>query len=237
MKHFKLISATLMATCFAFILNSCGNSSRNSDTVSQDGTFTTDMSDYDNSQSEQVSAAIQFIRANYPGELSFVGNKQIVRETSVKNRYVVSGAFLIKSSWDKVEGRTFKIYVQKFSDGWEFGQLMIATEGEPSLSNNLKIYNGRMKEREKTDGVGYVIYAGGIKFTIAEIKGTNVRIYSDKKLTKGQLLVAIKDLRKDYDGIQFNTAQKHERGDEYAYVMGKYLVLTSEPDKLITIDE
>lgn len=135
------------------------------------------------------------------------------RQTLVENRYKILQRF----DSDLRDGNNFvyRIWVQKFPSGWEFGNLGIERAGGERVLTT----NGRMKEMERK--VGDKITAGGIDFTVAEMSPKAIRIYTDQKLSRKQLKAAIIDLRLQYETIQFATSASHERGEEYAGWVGE----------------
>ena len=112
---------------------------------------------------EAISASKDVIRKEFAKDANFVDEECIAYDTNVSGRYRVEGRF---SSVEKDHSSfVFLIYIQKFSSGWEYGNFKIndAYDGK-----SLVFKNGRMKEMEQNEGVGDVLSAGGIDFTIAE---------------------------------------------------------------------
>ena len=199
------------ATIFLFAACSSGSSVRsdsNAETsVTKSGEIVT--------PEDAIYAAKYVIRDEFAKDARFVEDECIAYGTDVSGRYRVEGRF---SSLSKdYSALVFGIYIQKFRSGWEYGNFMIknAYDGEYLVQKK-----GRMKEMDQKEGVGDMISAGGINFTVAENFSNGIRIYTDQKLSRDQLKAAIIDLRPKYESIQFATTAKHERGDEYAGWMG-----------------
>lgn len=160
---------------------------------------------------DAISAAKNVIRDEFAKDARFVEDECIAYGTDVPGRYRVEGRF---SSVSKdYSALVFGIYIQKFSSGWEYGNFMIQNSWDGEYLIQKK---GRMKQMDQKEGIGDMITAGGINFTVAEKFSGGVRIYTDEKLTREQLKAAIIDLRPQYETIQFATTANHERGDEYA---------------------
>ncbi len=168
----------------------------------------------DNStESEALSMAQNFIREEFASNAEFEDEGTIDEETSVPGRFKVLQKFTAEdhpSNWTKF---VYRIWVQRFDDGtWEFGNLQI----ESITGEHVFTTNGRMKERERSEGVGDTLTAAGISFKIAEKQSEAIRIYTPEKLSRDQLRQVTKELMSQYSHIQFATDAKHERGDEYA---------------------
>lgn len=187
---------TIILASILGLLNACSTSSTSPLTVEE---------------SDAVKAAQRIVQSEYAYDAVFQEAGLIVEPTEVENRYKILQRFdsEIKDGYNFV----YRIWVQKFPTGWEFGNLGIERAGGERVLTT----NGRMKEMELLEGVGNTITAGGITFNIAEQKGSNViRVYTDAKLSRSELRAAISDLMGEYEQIQFATSAKHERGDEYA---------------------
>lgn len=158
-----------------------------------------------------ISAAKDVIRHEFSDDAHFVDDECVAYATDVPGRYRVEGRF--SSANKDYSSLVFGIYIQKFDTGWEYGHFIIQNDydGEYVLRKN-----GNMKKMESEDGVGDIITAGGIDFTVAEKKPRAVRIYTEHKLSRSQLKAAIVDLMPKYETIHFATTAKHERGEEYA---------------------
>lgn len=164
------------------------------------------------SKSGAVYAAQRFIREEFASNAEFVDEGTIVEETTVPGRYKVLQKFTAENHPSNWTTFIYRIWVQKFDDGWEFGNLGVESVSGESVFTT----NGNMKEREQKDGVGDGLTIAGISFKIAEKKPDAIRIYTPNKLKRNQLRDVTKELMNQYSTIQFATDAKHERGDEYA---------------------
>ena len=168
------------------------------------------LSKFSDAELEALDAAQDFIRSEFAFDAEFQSKGTIIEKTQVADRYKVLQRF--DSEIKDGHNMVYRMWVQKFPSGWEYGNLGIEQAGGERVFTT----NGRMKEMEQKDGIGDVISAGGVEFIIAEKKPTVIRIYTDHKLSREQLRAAIVDLIDRYDSIQFATTANHERGDEYA---------------------
>lgn len=171
-------------------------------------------SDYESYTSEAgaINAAQGFIRQTFASNAEFEDEGTIIEPTAVPGRFKVLQKFTAEdhpSNWTQF---IYRIWVQKFEDGWEFGNLAV----ESVTGERVFTTNGNMKEREQNDGVGDNISVAGVSFTIAEKKADAIRIYTPNKLKRSQLRDVTKELMNQYSTIQYATDAKHERGDEYA---------------------
>lgn len=184
------------------------------------------------SKSGAVYAAQRFIREEFASNAEFVDEGTIVEETSVPGRYKVLQKFTAENHPSNWTSFIYRIWVQKFDDGWEFGNLGVESVSGESVFTT----NGNMKEREQKDGVGDGLTIAGISFKIAEKKPDAIRIYTPNKLRRNQLRDVTKELMNQYSTIQFATDAKHERGDEYASWTGG-IFCDFDKDEVIGKDE
>lgn len=160
-----------------------------------------------------LSIAQDFVKQEFATNSEFDNEGTIIEETSVPDRFKILQKFTAEDHPSGYSTFIYRIWVQRFDDGtWDFGNLTV----ESITGETVFITNGAMKARERNDGVGDIITAGGIEFHIAERSPSSIRIYSKNKLGKAKLRSAIKDLKDKYEIIMFSTEAKHERGDEYA---------------------
>lgn len=184
------------------------------------------------SKSGAIYAAQRFIRDKFASNAEFVDEGTIVEETSVPGRYKVLQKFTAEDHPSNWSTFIYRIWVQKFEDGWEFGNLGV----ESVTGERVFTTNGNMKEREQNDGVGDNLTVAGISFKIAEKKPDAIRIYTPKKLSRAQLRAVTKELMNQYSTIQFAIDAKHERGDEYASWNGG-LFFDYDKDEIIRKDK
>ncbi len=184
------------------------------------------------SKSGAVYAAQRFIREEFASNAEFVDEGTIVEETSVTGRYKVLQKFTAENHPSNWTSFIYRIWVQKFEDGWEFGNLGV----ESVTGERVFTTNGNMKERGQNDGVGDSLTVAGISFKIAEKSPDAIRIYTPKKLSRAQLRAVTKELMNQYSTIQFAIVAKHERGDEYASWSGG-LFFDYDKDEIIRKDK
>lgn len=184
------------------------------------------------SKSGAVYAAQRFIREKFASNAEFVDEGTIVEETSVPGRYKVLQKFTAENHSSNWSTFIYRIWVQKFEDGWEFGNLGV----ESVTGERVFTTNGNMKKREQNDGVGDNLTAAGITFKIAEKNPDAIRIYTPNKLGRAKLRAVTKELMNQYSTIQFATYTKHERGDEYASWTGG-LFFDYDKDEIISKDK
>lgn len=222
MKKFLL---SLLSVCLIQALTSCSPTSSNQSAETSSPSVTT--SGEIILPEEAIAAAQQIIMDEYAPDANFVQDECEAYDTNVPGRYRVEGRFSTKEK--DYSALVFSIYIQKFTSGWDYGNFKInnAWDGKSVLWKN-----GNMKKKEQTEGVGNTITAGGVDFTVAELSPQAIRIYTDSKLSRDQLKAAILDLMDTYDTIQFGTADKHERGDEYASWTGN-LFFDFDSDEII----
>lgn len=197
----KIISTLFLATLL--ISAGCSSSTSKSSTDAP-SVYSSDI------EEAALAAAQTFVRDLYASDAKFNNSQVSIEPTEVAGRYKIMQRF----DSEQRDGYNFvyRIWLQKFPAGWEFGNLGIERAGGERVLTT----NGRMKEMEQKDGVGDKLSVAGIEFTIAEKKPTVIRIYTDKKLSRGQLRSVIEQLMSEYESIQFATDASHERGDEYA---------------------
>lgn len=160
---------------------------------------------------EAIRAAQSFIKSEFAPDAIFKSDGTIVEGTEVPGRFKVLQEF--ESEKHDMKFLVYRIWVQKFGDSWEYGNLGIENR---ATGKRLLTKNGEMKDREQKDGVGDNLTVAGISFKIAEKKPDAIRIYTPKKLKRNQLRNVIKELMNQYGTIQFATDAKHERGEDYA---------------------
>lgn len=219
MKISSYIYGIILSLTFIGAVGCSGNSSNESQlTQEEEDSFHHEFEDFIENQqttpskSGAVYAAQRFIREEFASNAEFVDEGTIVEETFVPGRYKVLQKFTAENHPSNWTSFIYRIWVQKFEDGWEFGNLRV----ESVTGENIFTTNGNMKEREQNDGVGDNLTVAGISFKIAEKKPDAIRIYTPKKLSRAQLRAVTKELINQYSTIQFATDAKHERGDEYA---------------------
>lgn len=212
------IYSIILCLSFLGVIGCTGNSSNKSRLTHEVGnSISREVEEIGNSQTSSgksgaINAAQSFIREEFAYNAEFMDEGTIVEKTSVPGRYKVIQKFTAENHPSNWSTFIYRIWVQKFEDGWEFGNLGV----ESVTGERVFTTNGNMKEREQNDGVGDKITVAGISFKIAEKKPDAIRIYTPKKLSRAQLRDVTKELMDKYSTIQFATDAKHERGDEYA---------------------
>lgn len=95
------------------------------------------------SKTGALTAAHNFIRETFASNAEFEDEGTIIEPTGVPGRFKVLQKFTAEghpSNWTQF---IYRIWVQKFDDGWEFGNLAVeSVTGERVFSAN-----GNMKER------------------------------------------------------------------------------------------
>lgn len=161
------------------------------------------------------------------GKCDFESLNYVGETTMVENRYKILQKFTHNG-----EQYVYKIYIQynggewSNRNNWSYGELTI----ENSSTGKQLRYDGSMKSEEKVSNGS--ISAGGIDFKIAEKIGKTIRIYSNKKLSLGEIKKVVKDLYKQYDIIHFAVSPKIERGDEYCTYQMK-MIFDYDKDNVI----
>jgi len=213
----KILTA-LMATVLLMVAGCANTSGGKYDNPSE---YSSDM------EVAALAAAQSFIRSQYAADAVFDGSQVTIEPTFVENRYKVMQRF----DSEQRDGYNFvyRIWVQKFPTGWEFGNLGIERAGGERVLTT----NGRMKEIEQADGMGDKLTAGGVEFTIVEKNPTAIRISTQTKLDRKQLKAAIIELKTKYETIQFATSDKPQRGEEYASWTGN-MFFDYDADEIIS---
>lgn len=163
-----------------------------------------------------LTAAQGFIIDIFATDAKFDSDQAIVTETSVPGRYKVMQRFDSKAhdSFNMV----YRIWVQKFDNGWEFGNLAI----EDASGKRVLTTNGRMKDLEHKKmtrkEAGRV---GNVDYTIVKRSAPNyVRVYTKKRLTRDQVLDVYNQLKAEYEIVQFSTSPNPDADDYMAIQYG-----------------
>ena len=210
-----------MATiCLLAACSSAGSSERASESSSVEST------EYSNIEEQALTAAQKFIRAQYASDAVFQQSGTIVEPTDVANRYKVMQRF----DSDSRDGYNFvyRIWVQKFPSGWEFGNLGIERAGGERVLTT----NGRMKVIERQNMTRQEdVSIGSVDYTIIKRYAPNyVRVYTAKRLGRDDVLAIYNQLKNDYEIVQFSTSRNPDDDDYMAIQYGS--VYEHDKDKI-----
>ncbi len=198
----------------AFIMAAC--TSTNSSTNS----------DFTEEEKEALAAAQDFVRTQFAFDAVFKDNGTLILPTEVNGRYKVLQRF--DSEFNDGSNYVYRIWVQKFPSGWEYGNLGIEDAG----AHSVHISNGRMKELEKE----YMTLkeektVGSVNYTIIKRNAPNyVRVYTQKRLTRDDILSIYNELKNTYDIVQYSTSSNPD-DDDYMAIQSGY-VFEHDIDKI-----
>lgn len=180
-----------------FILNACSSSG------SSTSAFT-------NEELDAIEAAQDFIRSEFAHDADFHKEGAIILPTEVDNRYKVMQRF--DSAQKDGYNFVYRIWVQKFPSGWEYGNLGIERSGGERVLTT----NGRMKELERQNMTRQEnSSAGNVDYTIIKRNAPNyVRVYTAQRLTRDDVLTVYNQLKDTYQIVQFSTSSNPD-DDEY----------------------
>lgn len=209
----KIINSLILAVAIV-LLAACSNSE------------TSKPSDLTGPEADAVEAAQDFIRIAFAPDAVFQSAGTIVEPTSVPDRYKVLQRF---DSEDQ-DGYNFvyRIWVQKFTTGWEYGNLAIERAGGENVLNT----NGRMKEVERQNMTRQETSSSGdIEFTIIKRSAPNyVRVYTPNRLKRDDVLAVYNQLKNEYEIVQFSTSSNPDDDDYMAIQYGS--VYEYDKDKI-----
>lgn len=209
----KIINSLILAVAMV-LLAACSNSG------------TSKPSDLTGAESDAVEAAQSFIRIAFAPDAIFQSEGTIVEPTDVPERYKILQRF---DSEDQ-DGYNFvyRIWVQKFPTGWEYGNLAIERAGGETVLNT----NGRMKDVERQNMTRQESSsAGDIEFTIIKRNAPNyVRVYTPNRLKRDDVLSVYNKLKNEYEIVQFSTSSNPDDDDYMAIQYGS--VYEYDKDKI-----
>lgn len=191
----------------AFIMTACSSSGS-----------TTSVSELTEEQKEALVAAQEFVKSQFAYDAEFKDAGTLVLPTEVDGRYKVLQRF--NSEFHDGFNYVYRIWVQKFPSGWEYGNLGIEDAGAQSVYNS----NGRMKELEKE----YMTLkedktAGSVNYTIIKRNAPNyVRVYTQTRLTRDDILSIYNELKNTYDIVQYSTSSNPD-DDDYMAIQSGYV--------------
>ena len=157
-----------------------------------------------------MEAAQKFVRMEFASDAIFQDEGTIVEPTDVAERYKVLQRF--DSQQKDGYNFVYRIWVQKFPTGWEYGNLGIERAGGETVLTT----TGRMKELEhlnmtKQDDAS----AGNVDYTIIKRNAPNyVKVYTANRLTRDDVLTIYDQLKDTYQIVQFTTSRNPD-DDEY----------------------
>lgn len=161
-------------------------------------------------QTDAMEAAQKFVRMEFASDAIFQDEGTIVEPTDVAERYKVLQRF--DSQQKDGYNFVYRIWVQKFPTGWEYGNLGIERAGGETVLTT----TGRMKELEhlnmtKQDDAS----AGNVDYTIIKRNAPNyVKVYTANRLTRDDVLTIYDQLKDTYQIVQFTTSRNPD-DDEY----------------------
>ena len=122
----------------------------------------------------------------------------------------------------------YRIWVQKFPTGWEYGNLAIERAGGENVLNT----NGRMKDVEQQNMTRQeAASAGDVDFTIIKRNAPNyVRVYTPDRLKRDDVLSVYNQLKNEYEIVQFSTSSNPDDDDYMAIQYGS--VYEYDKDKI-----
>ena len=218
--HKLLFSFTMATLCLLAACSPAGSSRSSSETSALES------SEYSTIEEQALAAAQQFVRAQYASDAVFHQSGTIIEPTDVANRYKI----LQRVDSDSRDGYNFvyRIWVQKFPSGWEFGNLGIERAGGESVLTT----NGRMKEVEQQNMTRpESVSVGSVDYTIIKRNAPNyVRVYTSKRLDRDDVLSVYNQLKSDYEIVQFSTSRNPDDDDYMAIQYGS--VYEYDKDKI-----
>lgn len=161
-------------------------------------------------QTDAMEAAQKFVRMEFASDAIFQDEGTIVEPTDVAERYKVLQRF--DSQQKDGYNFVYRIWVQKFPTGWEYGNLGIERAGGEKVLTT----TGRMKELEHLNMTKQEdASAGNVDYTIIKRNAPNyVRVYTANRLTRDDVLTIYNQLKDTYQIVQFTTSRNPE-DDEY----------------------
>lgn len=214
----KLFIPTILAVLC--LLSACTMSESSSNT-----------SKYSEIEQEALEAAQRFVRVEYASDAVFQNEGTIIEEADVPKRFKVLQRF--ESQERDGYNFVYRIWVQEFPTGWEFGNLAIEDAGGKSVLTR----NGRMKhlereymyaqEKDSIDGIEYTI----IKRNAPEY----VRLYTAKRLSRDQVLSVYSHFKGKYNSIQFSTSLDPKDDDYMSIMYGT--VYEYDTDKITKLED
>lgn len=161
-------------------------------------------------QTDAMEAAQKFVRMEFASDAIFQDEGTIVEPTDVAERYKVLQRF--DSQQKDGYNFVYRIWVQKFPTGWEYGNLGIERAGGETVLTT----TGRMKELEHLNMTKQEdASAGNVDYTIIKRNAPNyVRVYTANRLTRDDVLTIYNQLKDTYQIVQFTTSRNPE-DDEY----------------------
>lgn len=217
----------------SLLLSSCGGGSHTSDDRNSeyDSDYSYFLSSYSEGQLDALHAAQVVIKKEFANDAAFEPEGTIIEETQVTNRYKILQKF--KSDSKSSPYYIYRIWIQKFPSGWEFGNLQI----EDYLSHNVYSSNGKMKAMEQaemtrtTEGS-----AGGIDYKIIKRNAPNFAlVYTPRRLKKSEILSIYNQLKGEYNQVQFTKSQ-NPKDDDYLAIDGTY-VFEHDKNKVTKLSE
>lgn len=161
-------------------------------------------------QTDAMEAAQKFVRMEFASDAIFQDEGTIVEPTDVAERYKVLQRF--DSQQKDGYNFVYRIWVQKFPTGWEYGNLGIERPGGETVLTT----TGRMKELEHLNMTKQEdASAGNVDYTIIKRNAPNyVRVYTANRLTRDDVLTIYNQLKDTYQIVQFTTSRNPD-DDEY----------------------
>lgn len=161
-------------------------------------------------QTDAMEAAQKFVRMEFASDAIFQDEGTIVEPTDVAERYKVLQRF--DSQQKDGYNFVYRIWVQKFPTGWEYGNLGIERAGGETVLTT----TGRMKELEHLNMTKQEdASAGNVDYTIIKRNAPNyVKVYTANRLTRDDVLTIYDQLKDTYQIVQFTTSRNPD-DDEY----------------------
>lgn len=161
-------------------------------------------------QTDAMEAAQKFVRMEFASDAIFQDEGTIVEPTDVAERYKVLQRF--DSQQKDGYNFVYRIWVQKFPTGWEYGNLGIERAGGETVLTT----TGRMKELEHLNMTKQEdVSAGNVDYTIIKRNAPNyVKVYTANRLTRDDVLTIYDQLKDTYQIVQFTTSRNPD-DDEY----------------------
>lgn len=209
----KIINSLILAVAMV-LLATCSNSG------------TSKPSDLTGAETDAVEAAQGFIRIAFAPDAIFQSEGTVVEPTGVPERYKILQRF--DSEVQDGYNFAYRIWVQKFPTGWEYGNLAIERAGGENVLNT----NGRMKDVEQQNMTRQeAASAGDVDFTIIKRNAPNyVRVYTPNRLKRDDVLSIYNQLKNEYEIVQFSTSSNPDDDDYMAIQYGS--VYEYDKDKI-----
>lgn len=221
---------TTLVVVILCLLTGCTQTNNTTGSVSQVSASETPPIDSPNMEEAALAVAQNFIRSQYASDAVFRADQVSIEPTKVTNRYKIMQRFDSEAR----DGYNFvyRIWVQKFPSGWEFGNLDIERAGgERVLTTNGRMKDLERQEMTRTEGGS----ADGVEYTIIKRNAPNyVRVYTPTRLGRDDVLKVYNQLKDQYEQVQFSKSRNPNDDDYLAILYGS--VYEYDIDKITKLE-